>query len=250
LREISNESIVQVDGRLLGLFQRSFPNLTFVPRRRSVSEESYDVHVPIASLLPAVFPSVQTVTDVKSGPFLKPNPVRVEALRKRFAPDGEILVGVSWQSKNLNVGERKSFSLSDLLSLLTKEGVICVSLQYGDVSEEIEELCRLAAVNLVTASDIDNFHDLDDHCALIAACDCIVSGCNTSAHIAGAIGTKGFVMVPSGQSAFWYWHNEVDGQSVWYPSLSLFKNGRDVDWSETVSDALQHVNEYITARHS
>jgi hypothetical protein len=154
-------------------------------------------------------------------------------------------VGITWQSKNADIGENKSLSLDQMLPILCIEGVKFVSLQYGDVQEDIERLFEISGVRIHNVSEIDNFHDMGSHMALIEACDFVVTGCNTSAHLAGAIGKAGFVLVPSGQSAFWYWHNSVGGVNLWYPTLRVVRRKPKSDWDSAVDEAAKLIREYI-----
>jgi tetratricopeptide (TPR) repeat protein len=247
-RALARSVLVQVDGRFIPLFARSFSGLSFVARRRKIAETEYDAHIPIGSLLPHVYGAGgEFLSERLDAPYLKPDslpsPVanRIAEMRR----DGSRIVGLTWQSKNLVHGASKSFSLDDLEPLLNKKGLKFISLQYGDVDRELEEFRTRSGIHIEQFREIDNFHDIDSHVALANACDFVVSGCNTTAHLVGAIGKRAFVGVTHGQAAFWYWHNVVGNRSLWYPSISLVYHKEGAAWRDTVSSLSDLVADYL-----
>jgi ADP-heptose:LPS heptosyltransferase len=81
---------------------------------------------------------------------------------------------------------------------------------------------------------VDNFKDLDGHTALIQACDFLVGCSNTTAHLAGALGKTTYLALGHGHGTFWYWANEFDGHSLWYPSIKIHRQQKPGDWSGTI----------------
>ena len=129
-------------------------------------------------------------------------------------------------------------SLEDMMPIFGRRDVVYVSLQYGDVSAEIAQFKAKTGIEIVEFESVDNFNDLDGHAALIDACDYVVSVSNTTAHIAGALGKRGYIALPYARGMFFYWvPRDENSQSYWYPSLRLFDQGRDGDWT-TVTRAI------------
>jgi ADP-heptose:LPS heptosyltransferase len=85
------------------------------------------------------------------------------------------------------------------------------------------------------AEGVDVFSDIDGLLALIDACHVVLTTSNVTAHLAGAIGKKAAVLLPSGKGRLWYWHDQP--QSIWYPSLSLFSQTDNGDWSDPILKA-------------
>ena len=63
---------------------------------------------------------------------------------------------------------------------------------------------------------------------LIAATDLLITADTMAAHLAGSIGHKALVAVPS--IANFYWGPSGNG-TAWYPSLRLFRQAPHADWN-------------------
>ena len=89
---------------------------------------------------------------------------------------------------------------------------------------------HVAAALAAIAPDVDPTADIDGLVAQIAALDVIVTTSSTTAHLAGAVGAKGHVLLPKSRAIFWYWG--YDGEHTpWYPSLTLHRNSREDEWA-------------------
>jgi ADP-heptose:LPS heptosyltransferase len=82
---------------------------------------------------------------------------------------------------------------------------------------------------------VDNTQDIDGLAALISACDAVVTVSNTTAHIAGALGKRVYILLAYSQGAPWYWHVERD-DSPWYPTAKLFRQSRIGDWGSLMAE--------------
>ena len=67
-------------------------------------------------------------------------------------------------------------------------------------------------------TDIDNFNDISEISCLINACDFVITTSNVTAHIAGALNKKTYLIVPFIEGKIWYWGINED-KSLWYPSI-------------------------------
>ncbi|MDC3170347.1 hypothetical protein OA871_04810, partial [Paracoccaceae bacterium] len=100
-------------------------------------------------------------------------------------------------------------------------------LQYGDVDDEIREFKEETGIDVVQCASVDNREDLDGLAALIEACDLVVSITNVSVHMAGALAKETWVLLPY-VAKFWWFLERTD--SVWYPSLTLYRQPVLDDW--------------------
>lgn len=206
---------VQIDERLIPLFKRSMPNITFYPSNQSIDESLYDAHIPMGDLC-GIFIDKKEEFSNRGDTYLFVDQDRASKVRKSLCADNETLIGISWKSNNKQSGAKRSMELKDLAEKLSAPGVKLVNLQYGDVTEELSQLKRDQGIEIIQCSEIDNKNDLDGLAALIEACDRVESIDNTTVHIAGAIG-KNTVVYLNGRKN-WRWISG-DNMKHWYTNI-------------------------------
>ena len=217
--------VVELDSRLIPLFSRSFPQLAFLPKTSAFPGEC-DCHVAMGSL--GRFRR-RSFVDFGSGQgFLSADPLLAANFKKRLSPDGKLLVGVSWISKNEKVGLFKSISLERFLSIFVGMPVRVVSLQYSDDLTSFNDLASALKLDVADGSFVDKFNDLDALSALIEACDLVISISNVTVHLAGSLGKACWVLLPFVPD--WRWGASGDS-SPWYSSLTLFRQSIRNDWT-------------------
>lgn len=232
---LGQRTVVECDERLLPVFARSYPSLTFVPRHRKALQEV------IAAAPAAVFRRVNAL-DLgcffrnRPGSFpvrdrwLMADPQRVERIRAGYRErwPGKRLVGISWRSTRLlEGGADKSFRLADFLPVLARDECVFLNLQYGDVQTDIAAI-NADGMKLHIDENIDPGQDIDGLFAQIAALDAVVSTSNTTVHIAGALGVPCLLLLPRTRPVLWYWGYRGE-RTPWYPSLHLLRNTSDDD---------------------
>ena len=68
----------------------------------------------------------------------------------------------------------------------------------------------------------------------MAALDGVVTVCNTTAHLAGALGVPGLVLAPRGVS----WRYQLAGRTLpWYPSLAVLRQRDAGEWTGVLDEA-------------
>jgi tetratricopeptide (TPR) repeat protein len=233
LSRFADELLVSVSKKSLGLFQYSFPNIEFIERETNVADLRFDDHIPAMSALGIVRQSKSSFLGSREG-YLRVETKAVDAIRNELnniKGNGPI-IGISWNSKAKRVGSRRSISITDFVQALPEEALL-VNLQYGDVSEDIRLARTLAGRNVHIIPDVDLNDDMQGFCAVILACDRVVSIDNSTVHFAGALSQKCDVLLPF--SADWRWGPHNTRQSVWYPSLNLHWQTQSDDWSDTLA---------------
>ena len=202
-----------IDKKLLPLFRASFPFIDFVSSGDKLTTQSQSSIGGLGKFF------INSKEDLKnnSSAYLSVNKDKSSSLKAQF-PKGKKVCGLSWLSKNDDLGEHKSLSLKKLEKLLKLKDITFVDLQYGDTSKERQSFYKKYGINLIKIKEIDNYDDIEGLAALIDACDFVVTVSNTTAHIAGAIGKKTYLMLPKGKGKLWYWSKEND-QSLWYKSI-------------------------------
>jgi Flp pilus assembly protein TadD len=138
------------------------------------------------------------------------------------------LVGLAWRSVVSRLGPSKSLRLADLGALLRRPDTVFIDLQYGDTRDEIAKAEQAFGCRIYHDETFDQRTDLVSFFAQVAAVDAVISISNTTLHVAGSVGvpTAGLLStVP-----MWRWEFDREA-SIWYPTVRLFRQVRNGDWS-------------------
>ena len=217
---------VYIDERLIPLCERSMPDVRFLSKPEQIGEREFDYHLPMGSL-PRLFRSSEEDFQKTVKSYLKADLDRVEVLRRDLNVGDRKIIGISWKSiKSLN-HLKKSLTLTEFGKIFQGLDIVLLNLQYGEVDEEIKAFERDTGIEIIQCSSVDNREDLDGLAALIELCDLVVSTSNVTIHLAGALGKETWVLLPY-VANFWWLLERTD--SVWYPSLTLYRQKKLKDW--------------------
>ncbi|WP_396593466.1 tetratricopeptide repeat protein [Brevundimonas sp. R86498] len=242
--------ILSCVGRLVPLFQRSYPDiqvcahrtLSYVGRLKRFAEldddaPAIDLWTPMASLFRRFRDTVDRFPDTPG--FLRADPARVAHWKGVLDAQGRLpKVGVMWKSLLMKGNRVRGFVPFDLWPpVLATPGIQFVNLQYGDCSEEMAR-AEAAGLALWTPPGIDLKDDLDDVAALCSALDLVVGPMAATTNIAAGCGTASWVLsMPDAWTRFGTDHLPC------YPSVRLFPVDGFGDWDGAMSrlgDALRH----------
>eukprot|EP00913_Durusdinium_trenchii_P022848 g21452.t1 len=250
--EAAESCIVECDRRLVPLIRRSFPRATVLPKpvditrpirsRDTSAEIEWDLSLPCGSL-PMIFRK-----DVSSFPeresYLVPEEDLVERWRRRFETLGNGLkVGISYSGgKDLETRRRRSIALEQWGDIFDVAGVDFVNLQYGQSPADLRRIGNELGVEIHHWRESDPLADVDGFAAQIAALDLVISVDNSTVHLAGALGTPVWTLLPC--SADWRWIQGRD-DSLWYPSMTLIRQTKTRDWSAPLQVAATRLAEWV-----
>jgi tetratricopeptide (TPR) repeat protein len=249
LEKFPNISLV-ADARLHPLFRRSFPMVTLLEKDQPLTPEflkKTDLQAPIGDLGHILGLGFDAIMSTRR-PFLVADRAK-SSMFESLAPfsSGKITCGLAWRSHNKNFGEEKSIDLEQLEPILRNAHLEFINLQYGEVDSEIQKVRSRFGVNVHQVEGVDIYKDIDGLLALIDACDIVVTTSNVTAHLAGSIGKRGCVFVPSSKGKIWYWHLD-DTNNFWYPSLKVcYQDGR-YDWTDTILQAKTWIERDVSWR--
>jgi tetratricopeptide (TPR) repeat protein len=236
------------DERLGALFRRSFPEFEIVGEPR----EKFAASVPAlqgvdfalaAGSLGRYFRRHAGDFPARRG-YLAVDPAKVSAWRPRLGATGAGLkVGLSWIGGVQRTGRsRRSLTLEQLQPLLEIGGVQWISLQYTDAATELAELRAKRGLMLHQFDGVTN--DMDELASLIGALDLVISVCNTTVHVAGAIGKEVLVMAPFVPE----WRYGMSGERmIWYPSAHVFRQATYGNWDGVIARAAEELKARLAA---
>jgi len=229
LRYADGPIAIDCEPRLRPLFARSWPQLQFVDASLSHAEVAarFAAHLPIASL-PGLFRnSVESFAHSTSPYLFAAHPQPTALLQDR-----PLRIGISWKTTNRASGHRRNLPLELLRDLTHHTNSEWISLQYGDHATLANEISSAgAAIEVDTA--VDSLHSLDDFATQIAALDLVITIDNSTAHMAGALGKKTWLLLP--QQCDWRWMT-IGTTTLWYPTLELFRQSISGDWSAPLGE--------------
>ena len=226
--------IVTIDKRLIPLFRRSFPDdIDFRPSNEPVSEIEYDAHIPMGSLPLHFRQSIDSFKPTAKG-WLNASTERATTLREQLLTDEtETLIGISWHSTRPRKGaDKKLIDLTQLAKRLHGPKVKLINLQYGDVDSELDRLRKESNINIIQVPQISVKNDIDGLAALIMACDKVISISNVTIHLAGALGKKAQLLLPS--SSDWRWGINSN-KNLWYESVHLYRQKEAGNWDSALN---------------
>lgn len=219
VRSHTDQMTAMVEPRLIPLFSRSMPEIEFIPNTSQVPADKHEAQIPFASLGASLIETKEDITRYAKRNYLKADSLRMAYILEELdIRDNDFVVGVSWISSAVKIGPHKSMSLTDMLPILSIEGVKFVNLQYGHVKQDLADFEAKHGIKILQSS-VDNWKDLDGLAALCAACNVIVSISSSTVHMAGALGVPVLLM---DANKLWYWGNKEGDRSLWYPSVRIF----------------------------
>ena len=207
----------------------------------------HDFHLPTMALPRAFGATIETLP--ADCPYLAPpSPIRTR-WAEVFPTSARLRVGLVWAGEprpHLPVAHatdrRRSMAFATLAPLLAVDGVDFVSLQLGDARAAV----RSAAPGARLYDPMGAIEDFADTAAIIERLDLVITVCTAAAHLTGALGRPGWVLLS--YDACWRWLLDRD-DSPWYPSLRLFRQSAPGDWTAPIARATAALTD-LSRRHA
>jgi tetratricopeptide (TPR) repeat protein len=242
--------ILECNPKLAAIFARSFPAAKVVAAEERALPTwlaglgAVDFQVAAGSL-PGFFR--RSADRFPGRAFLKPDPDKVARWRRELARLGDgPKVGISWRGGSVRTRTvARSIGLADWAPILDVPGCRFVSLQYGDVGEEVRELNAggTRRVELWQAA----LDDYDETAALVSALDLVVTVCTALVHLSGGLGRPAWVLVPSIPE----WRYGLEGDRMpWYGSVELIRQPPGELWRPTLERAGDRLAAYVADRRA
>jgi tetratricopeptide (TPR) repeat protein len=243
LVERAGRCVIECSPKLEKLFRRSFAPAAVFSGPQSAGAPAWlplapkiDCQVAMGSL-PLHFRRTRAAFPRRSH-YLQADPARIAHWKARLERlGGGRSIGISWRGGTAHTHrDRRSIGLVELLPLLRLPGVRFVSLQYTDCRDELD---RFEAGHRVRIEHWDEaIADYDETAALAAALDGIVSVQTALVHLAGALGTPAWAMVPAVPE----WRYLHVGEALpWYASLRVLRQSSPGDWAGVIARVTSEV---------
>ena len=82
---------------------------------------------------------------------------------------------------------------------------------------------------------LDRHDDIEGVLAAIEACDLVITASNVTAHFAGALGKRTWLVYLAANPPFHYWTPRPDGRSLWYPRVEIVTDARWTTWEPALA---------------
>jgi hypothetical protein len=153
------------------------------------------------------------------------------------------LIGVVWAGgahpddlESMLIDRRRSLPVSALAALAAVDGASFVSLQ------------KDAATRPDWPALFDPMVEVNDFmatAAIIARLDLVITVDTAVAHLAGAMGKP--VWMLSRFDGCWRWGDRAT-DTPWYPTMRIFRQSRDLDWTAVVMTVADELRAFVQAR--
>ena len=210
-----------------------------VAARAAGTDRRADPGRQFAAAFPTVARSVSAAEAVFDGRS------ELEAMwRDRLAAlGGEMKIGISWRAGGKPTERRKrSIPLEQWGELLATPGVRFVNLAIWRRDRRHRAAARARfGVEIHDWEEGDPLVDVDSYVAKIAALDLVISVGNATVHMAGAVGTPAWTLLPTLPSWRWMIAGDV---SPWYCGVRLFRQRQRGEWQpvlERIAELLRRV---------
>ncbi|HEY0837389.1 MAG TPA: tetratricopeptide repeat protein, partial [Azospirillum sp.] len=225
--------VIEVEHRLVPLFQRSFPGAVVVPRTTPPHPRAAgaDLQCPMGSL------ALRTGATRAVAGYLTADPERTRDLRDRYRRRAGPVVGIAWRSRKPRGQRSFAAALEHWEPILTQPGITLVSLQYGPVDEDVAWARRRFGADILIDSSVDALRDLDAFAAQVAACDVVVSIANATVPMAHALGRPALAVLRHDQDDWRYADAADDASPLWLPTVRTYRQPRPGDWRAALRQA-------------
>ena len=186
----------------------------------------FDTYVPMLSL-PYLLGLDETNMFISSDGYMKPDPKKKEFYKQKFFNNNKTKIGIKWQGNTASETDRV-IDAEAFIPLFSLPETQFYSFQMGAGAEEVEKLKKYSVIDL--SKEFENFSDT---AAALDNLDFVICNDTSLIHLAGAIGKKGYMLLPVDYN--WRWHLDLK-HNDWYSGIKMFKQVKEHDWTAPVKE--------------
>jgi ADP-heptose:LPS heptosyltransferase len=161
-------------------------------------------------------------------PYLHADPDAVAVWHEKLKDIPRPHIGLAWSSPLNQNAPARALSFDALRPLVDNFKPHLISLQLGD------EAIQAAQAGIACPA----IGDFADNAALIKVLDLVITLDSAPAHLAAALGTPTWILLPF--HAEWRWLTARD-DTPWYPSVRLFRQTRPMAWDDVVARVCEQI---------
>ena len=174
--------------------------------------------------------------------YLQAPKENIEIWKPRFAANTQKNIrniGIVWQGNPTYAADHlRSIPLERYSTFLGEAGCEFFSLQKFHGLNQLHDLnSARAPTDLGKELDIRE-HAFEDTAAVISLLDLVITSDTSIAHLAGALGTPVWTMLPFAPD--WRWGLQTE-TTPWYPNMRLFRQPKPNDWQSVVNKVHQEL---------
>jgi ADP-heptose:LPS heptosyltransferase len=199
-----------------------------------------DFHCPIMSL-PFAFRTTSAAIPAPVSYLPAPDPDRIQIWEQRLGAREKLRVGLVWSGNPHHLDDHNRSIPLRTLSRLLGEDATFISLQKDPKPEDKAALQETSKLLDLTSQ----LTDFADTAALITCLDLVITVDTSVAHLAGAMGRPTWTLLSYTPDYRWLLDRE---DSVWYPTMRLFRQGQQRDWADVIEQVRTALHERIARR--
>ena len=252
-KNVKTQCFIETDARLIPLFSRSFPKLSFIKKLErkvdghvivnytdTVKKFSAAAHCPLGDL-PLHFR--QSIDHFNfNDAYLMPDDKERAHWRKIFQRMGaELKIGFCWQTALPSKTYDSYFpDLNELDPIFSLKHATFINLQYTDCEQQLQAAEKEFDISIFRPPDIDMFNELDRVSALISECDIVIGPMTAVISMAGAVGTRcyGLNLHPD-------WTCLGTDTQPWTPRMTCKYRGHSDTWKIVIEEIAEEIKTSI-----
>jgi Flp pilus assembly protein TadD len=253
-KKLKIQCFIETDARLIPLFSRSFPKLSFIKKlerkvdghvivnyTETVEKLRAAAHCPLGDL-PLHFR--QSINHFNfNDAYLVPDEKEQEHWRKLFQQIGaELKIGFCWQTALPSKTYDNYFpDLDELAPIFSLKNATFINLQYTDCEQQLQAAENDFNINIFRPPNIDLFNELDRVAALISECDIIIGPMTAVLSMAGAVGTRcyGLNLHPD-------WTCLGTETQPWTPRMTCKYRGHSDSWKGVIEEIAEEIKQQFS----
>ena len=252
-KKLETPCFIETDARLIPLFSRSFPRLTFIEKlerkidghvivnyRKTVEKLNAAAHCPLGDL-PLHFR--QSINHFNFNPaYIVPDKNERAHWKKIFEEiRSDLKIGFCWQTALPSKTYDNYFpDLNELGPIFSIKNATFINLQYTECEQQLQAAEEEFNVNIFRPPNIDLFNELDRVAALISECDIVIGPMTAVISMAGAVGTRcyGLNLHPD-------WTCLGTDTQPWTPRMTCKYRGHSDTWKIVIEEIAEEIKTSI-----